>query len=179
MHWLIFALMTVVCWGNYGVLLHTGQLNMADPVNGRFKAYLCVGLAYFLVAVIGPASIMMARGASWSMPSKGLTISILAGTVGAIGAFGILLAFGAKGTPPVVMSIVFAGAPIVNAIVSMIQHPPAGGVSAIRWPFFAGILMAALGGALVTLYKPPAAPAKAKASQVQTTTAAQASPGGR
>lgn len=180
MHWLVFALLTVACWGNYGVLLHTGQLNMGDPVNGRFKAYLCVGLAYFLVAVIGPASIMMARGASWSMPTKGLTISILAGAVGAIGAFGILLAFGAKGTPPVVMSIVFAGAPIVNAVVSMIQHPPAGGVSAVRWPFFAGIVLAALGGCLVTIYKPPPSSAQAKAAQVQTASSpAQVSPGSR
>ena len=34
--------------------------------------------------------------------------------MGAIGAFGVLLAFGAKGTPAVVMSIVFAGAPVVS-----------------------------------------------------------------
>ena len=61
------------------------------------------------------------------------------------------------------MSIIFATAPIVNAIVSLAIHPPHGGVSSIRWQFFAGILLAALGGMMVTLYKPgpgkPAAPA--------------------
>ena len=35
--WLIFSLMTVLSWGVYGVLLHSGQLGMSDPVNGRYK----------------------------------------------------------------------------------------------------------------------------------------------
>ena len=45
----------------------------------------------------------------------GMVWSLIAGIVGALGAFGVLLAFGAKGTPAVVMAIVFAGAPVVNA----------------------------------------------------------------
>ena len=48
MNWLIFALMTVVTWGVYGAFLHTGQLGMKDAMNGRYKAFLFVGLAYFL-----------------------------------------------------------------------------------------------------------------------------------
>ena len=64
--------------------------------------------------------------------------------MGAIGAFCVLLAFGAKGHPAVVMSIIFAGAPIVNAMVALSLHPPAGGLSALRWQFFAGIVLAAL-----------------------------------
>lgn len=179
MHWLTFALMTVASWGCYGVLLHSGQLGMADPVNGRYKAYFFVGLAYFLTAVIAPAAILLAKGSDWTFPQRGMALSLLAGTVGAIGAFCVLLAFGAKGTPPVVMSIVFAGAPIVNAVVSMIQHPPAGGVGAIRWPFWAGIALAAVGGCLVTLYKPPAAPASAKAPHVQTASVQASSHSGR
>ena len=35
--WLIFAAMTVGSWGLYGIFLHTGQIAMADPVNGRYK----------------------------------------------------------------------------------------------------------------------------------------------
>ncbi len=154
MTWLIFALMTVVSWGLYGVLLHSGQMAMGDPVNGRYKAFLFVGIAYLITAVIGPAIILIANGASWSIPAKGITWSLVAGIAGALGAFCVLLAFGAKGTPSVVMSIVFAGAPIVNAIVALALHPPAGGWSALRWQFIAGILLAALGGYLVTLYRP-------------------------
>ena len=154
MTWLIFALMTVASWGLYGVFLHTGQISMSDPVHGRYKAFLFVGIAYLLTAVIGSAIMLAVNGAQWNFPVKGLVWSTLAGLVGAVGAFGVLLAFGAKGTPPVVMSIVFAGAPIVNAIVATALHPPAGGWSAVRWPFILGIVLAAVGGCLVTLFRP-------------------------
>jgi drug/metabolite transporter (DMT)-like permease len=152
--WLWFSLMTVVAWGVYGLLLHAGQLGMNDPLNGRYKAFLFVGIAYLITAVIAPAIVLKANGASWSFPGKGLWWSLLAGIAGAIGAFCVLLAFGAKGTPAVVMSIVFAGAPVVNAVVALILHPPAGGWGQLRWQFMAGIVLAAAGGFLVTLYKP-------------------------
>ena len=167
MSWLAFALLTVVCFGVYGVFLHTGQVSMGDPENGRYKAFLFVGVAYLLIAIVGPLVILVANGASWSLPAKGVVWSLLAGGAGAVGAFGILLAFGAKGSPAVVMSIVFAGAPVVNAFVSLAWHPPAGGLGAIRWQFVAGILLAALGGCLVTLYKPPPAPAAPPTAQVE------------
>ncbi len=168
MTWLIYALMTVASWGLYGIFLHSGQVGMADPVNGRYKAFLFVGLAYFITAVLAPLLILVFNGASWSFPARGAGLSLVAGTVGAIGAFCVLLAFGARGTPAVVMSIVFAGAPVVNAVVAMIESPPEGGFGGIRWQFMAGIAMAALGGCLVTLYKPPPAPAHARVAHTQT-----------
>src|SRR5439155_18552723 len=131
--WLAFAMMTVVAWGVYGVFLHTGQLAMADSVNGRYKAFLFVGLAYFLTAVLAPLAILLANGASWQMPVKGMGWSLVAGIAGTVGAFCVLLAYGAKGTPSVVTSIVFAGAPIVNAVVATAMHPPAGGLAGVRW----------------------------------------------
>lgn len=171
MTWLIYALMTVVSWGLYGVFLHTGQLSMGDPVNGRYKAFLFVGIAYFLTAVLAPLLMLVVSGASWQFPMKGMTWSLIAGIVGAIGAFCVLLAFGAKGAPSVVMSIIFAGAPVVNAVVALAMHPPAGGYGTLRWQFFAGILLAALGGFLVTYYKPNPAPAH-KPTAAQTVSAA-------
>jgi drug/metabolite transporter (DMT)-like permease len=158
MSWLVFALMTVVCWGLYGVFLHTGQMGMADPLAGRYKAFLFVGLAYFLTAVLAPLLALKLQGASWTFPARGALWSLLAGIVGASGAFCVLLAFGAKGSPAVVMSIVFGGAPVVNALYAMALHPPAGGWGQIRWQFYAGLLLAALGGCLVTLYKPAPPP---------------------
>ncbi|MCW8132464.1 MAG: hypothetical protein KIS92_19105 [Planctomycetota bacterium] len=163
MTWLIFAMMTVVSWGLYGAFLHTGQMGMADPENGRYKAFLFVGIAYFLTAVLAPAGMLMARGAGWSMPTQGMLWSLIAGIVGAVGAFCVLLAFGAKGSPVVVMSIIFAGAPVVNAVYSMVAHPPKGGWGGVAWQFYLGIVLAATGGCLVSLYKPPPAPPKAAA----------------
>jgi len=160
MNWLVFALMTVISWGVYGIFLHTGQMGMADSVNGRYKAFLFVGIAYFLTAVLAPLLVLVVRGASWQFPAGGMLWSLIAGIAGAIGAFCVLLAFGAKGTPAVVMSIVFAGAPVVNAVVAIWQHPPSGGIGQVKPQFFLGIVLAAVGGCLVTLYKPNPAPAK-------------------
>jgi hypothetical protein len=176
MNWLMFVLLTVVCWGLYGVFLHMGQEGMADKVAGRYKAFLFVGVAYFLVAVLAPlAVLMMHKGeTAWSFPAKGMWLSLLAGTLGAVGAFGVLLALGsgikAGAGPAVVMSIVFAGAPIVNAVVSISMHK--GGWGAIPWQFVLGIVLAATGGCLVTLNKPkpvphpvPTPPAAAESSE--------------
>jgi len=177
--WLAFASTAVVAWGLYGILLHSGQAGMADPVNGRYKAFLFVGVAYFFTAILAPVVWMAARGGtSWTFPAAGMLWSLLAGVAGAAGAFGVLLAFGARGTPPVVMSIVFAGAPVVNAVVALLLQPPAGGLRTIRWPFFAGILLAALGGCLVTLYKPnPAPPPSRSAHPAAAAKAPAATPG--
>jgi hypothetical protein len=109
---------------------------------------------------MAPLAVLIFNGASWSFPARGILWSTLAGVVGAVGAFGVLLAFGAKGSPAAVMSIVFAGAPMVNATLALILHPPAGGWSSLRWQFVLGIVLAALGGCLVTLYKPGPAPVK-------------------
>ena len=172
--WLIFALGTVVTWGLYGIFLHMGQVGMSDPANGRYKAFLFVGVAYFLTAVLAPLAILVIRGSDWNFPGKGLWLSLIAGILGAIGAFFVLLSLGAlfaqgnKSAPAIVLSIIFAGAPSVNAIVSLILHPPAGGWAGLRWQFVVGILMAALGGYLVVKFKPDPAPAGQAKKEVTT-----------
>lgn len=161
MTWLVFALLTVASWGVYGIFLHKGQVLMTpagegpDP-NARYKAFLFVGIAYFLTAIVAPLIVLIVNGASWKFTGGGMTYSLLAGIVGAIGAFFVLMAFGAAPKPtfkyvPVVMSIIFAGAPIVNALVSTTIEKHWSGVS---WQFMLGIALAAAGGCLVTLYKP-------------------------
>src|SRR5208282_3527421 len=131
MNWLVFALMTVDSWGLYGIFLHSGQVAMADKSNALFKSFLFVGLAYFLTAVLAPLAVLMTRKADWNFPVAGMGLSLLAGVAGAIGAFCVLLAFGAGGKPGVVMSIVFAGAPIVNALVALCLNPPKDGLRSI------------------------------------------------
>lgn len=154
-------MLTVFCWGTYGIFLATGSESMHDPANGRMKAFLFVGIAYFLAAVLAPLLILVLSGANWDYPVKGMMLSLIAGIVGAVGALGALLAFGAKGNPAVVMTIIFAGAPVVNAIIALIVKPPAGGWSSIPFPFWLGMVFAVCGGALVTKYKPaPSHPQK-------------------
>jgi len=144
--------------------------------NVYFKAFLFVGLAYFLTAVLAPLAFLVARKADWTFPAAGMGWSLVAGIVGAIGAFCVLLAFGAGGRPGPVMSIVFAGAPIVNAVVAMYLNPPEGGLGAVKWQFYLGIVMAAAGGCLVTFFKPPPAKPHAPAAQTASATVKSAQP---
>lgn len=186
---LIFAFVTVISWGVYGVFLHRGQVNMADPNVGRYKAFLYVGFAYVLVAVLAPLVMLrlyVAAGDTnfFVYPTGAWVWSLVAGAVGAVGAFGVLLAFGAApgATPPeraafvpVVMSIIFAGAPIVNAFVAMaMSHGPAGSHFEIKPQFWIGIILAAVGGSMVAFFKPEpvktAAPPPKAPAQVESST---------
>jgi len=167
MNYIYYALLTVVCWGTYGICMHEGSVGMKNGDHGRIMAFLWVGIAYFITAVVAPIVILKLNNVPLSFPTKGWVWSLVAGTLGAIGALGVLLAFGKMPSPayvPVVMSIIFAGAPMVNAIVSTTKE---GNWAFVRWPFVLGIAMAALGGYLITKYapKPPKSPPSANASK--------------
>ena len=47
----ISLMVTVVFWGIYGPLLHRGVLGIDE---GRIRPFICVGIAYLVVAVIIP-----------------------------------------------------------------------------------------------------------------------------
>ena len=51
--------LTVTCWGMYGPVLHKGQEHLG---NNRIKPLICVGAAYFIVAIILPLVILASRG---------------------------------------------------------------------------------------------------------------------
>lgn len=159
--WFLYTLITVFSWGVYGILLHKGQVAMNDPVNGRYKAFLFVGIAYFLTAVLAPLVLLIGKGAAFSgYTTPGWSWSLVAGILGAIGAFGTLLAFGARGTPAAVMSIVFAGAPVVNALVSLWLYRHEIDFSRVNPAFYLGIALAVVGGGLVMKFKPNPIPKK-------------------
>ena len=147
----LFILGAVLSWGAYVPTIHNGQLSFGSP-KGPFRAFLFVGLAYFLVGVIVPGVVIFAlHKEPMVFPMRGVTISTVAGILGAMGALCVIFALWAGGKPLYVAPLVFAGAPIMNVIVSMIWHKPA---TAPAWPFYAGILMAAAGAALVLRFKP-------------------------
>jgi hypothetical protein len=176
MNWIVFALLTVLSWGVYGVLLHKGRGLMpmgAETPHASLKAFLFVCIAYALIGVAA-AFVLKLRGSDWSFTGNGITWSLIAGTAGALGAFTLVLALGAaspifKGAAAAaVMPIVFAGAPIVNTIVAMTIHPPEGGLKSLPLPFLLGCVLAASGAFLVAKFAPtntgsshakPAAPA--------------------
>lgn len=177
MSWYTYAVMTMLFWGVYGVILHYGRSQMPDvalkppgpeAAHAGLKAFLWVGLAYLVVAVVGAFVVLKARGSNFSMTTAGSIWSFIAGSAGALGALTLVLALGAAAVtmkaaaPSAVMPIVFGGAPIINAITAMIVHPPEGGIkAALPLPFVVGILLAATGGFMVAKYAPSNAGAPA------------------
>ena len=186
MNWLSYAVMTVFFWGVYGVLLHMGRGFMPmgpETPNAGLKAFLFVCVAYAVIGVVAYA-LLKGRGSNMAFGSEGITWSLIAGIAGAAGAFTLVLALGAAGAPVAagggglgalaaiaVMPIVFGGAPIVNAIVTILKSPPAGGISSISPLFYLGMVLAITGVVVVVKNQPtPAAhgpaPAASKPAEV-------------
>ena len=150
--WLLFSLIKVGALGVYGTLLHASRIAMVDPPHAQYKTLFFAGVGYSLVAIVGSALILKFRGIQWHFPIKGMILATLAGAASATTALGILLAFEAGGTPAVVMTILFTGASLINAVLALaIDTPQAGG---LRWQFLVGLQLAIIGICMVTIYRP-------------------------
>jgi uncharacterized membrane protein len=149
MNWVIFAVGAALSWGMYGPAMHKGQVALGNPL----RALLCVGIAYVLVAVLVPVFALTGQGQLKGFNMVGTTAATVGGALGALGAVCIIWAFRNGGVPAYVMPLVFAGAPLVNVLVSMAMHPPKTAPSPLLW---VGFLMAAAGAYLVLRFKPPA-----------------------
>jgi uncharacterized membrane protein len=149
MNWVIFALGAALSWGMYGPALHKGQVALGNPL----RALLCVGVAYFLVGVLVPVFVLGGQGQLKGFNTGGTTLATLGGALGAIGAVCIIWAFRNGGLPTYVMPLVFAGAPLVNVLVSMTMHPPKTSPNPLLW---VGFVMAAAGAYLVLRFRPAA-----------------------
>lgn len=171
-----FALVTALFWGTYGPILHKGSTYMqsyvpADPSNptlkrplGRMRPFLCVGLAYFVIAVLAPALMIQVvgveRGAGiwhgWTF--SGIVWSFAGGAVGALGAFALIMALN-NGTPVQVMPLVFGVAPVISVATGMYLNKTLGQVSPF---FFVGMLLVILGAVTILLTAPSPHPPATK-----------------
>lgn len=149
MSWIAFALGAALSWGVYGPILHKGQAQLGNPL----RALLCVGVAYFLVGVLVPVITLGSQGQLKGFTTGGVTFATLGGTLGALGAVGIIFAFRAGGSPTFVMPLVFGLAPVVNVLYSMATHPPKVAPNPLLW---VGFILASAGAAMVLYFKPPA-----------------------
>ena len=138
--------LTALCWGSYGPVLHRGQAKMAGS---RLRPFICVGLAYFVIAVIVPFMAIATEDAEWT--AGGISWSLFAGAVGAIGALGIIMAFNFGGKPIIVMPLVFGGAPVVNTFTTVLSEGTIGQLSGA----FGGSLALVIGGAVMVLIFAP------------------------
>jgi drug/metabolite transporter (DMT)-like permease len=160
----IAAVTTALFWGIYGPLLTWGHGAMTVEVEGkqesygRLRPFICVGVAYLIVAIVAPALLIqfgimepgegLFSGWSWS----GIWWSLIAGGAGAFGALFLLIALNYAPTKPyppplLVMPLVFGVAPVVNAIFSMWARK--------NWNmnplFLAGMILVAVGAVTVII----------------------------
>jgi hypothetical protein len=156
-HWLAIGLsiaMAVLCWGSYGPFLHIGQTKMGGS---RLRPFCCVGIAYFIIAVMVPVVAMesMSMHETSGYSFYGMLWAVLAGTCGAMGALGIILAFTYGGKPIFVMPLVFGFAPVINTLASIVEK---GKFESLNALFAGSLLLGILGAVTVLLNAPKAAP---------------------
>ncbi|MFM7150040.1 MAG: hypothetical protein ACKO23_09385, partial [Gemmataceae bacterium] len=171
--WLLFVTLAGLSWGTYVPLIFYGGSELGGKPSSRLLAILCVGLAYFLLAVVFPVIYL------WSTPSEqqpawtsatGLTFAALAGAAGAIGAICVIFATKsaieaakAEGRPPAtyklyIAPLIFGLAPVINTLVSMVWHPAPGnplqfGLLVPHWTLWLGIVLVGLGAGVVLYSK--------------------------
>ncbi|HEX4591377.1 MAG TPA: hypothetical protein VH120_15690 [Gemmataceae bacterium] len=178
--WLLYTVIAGAAWGTYVPMIAFGGKTLEG---NRFGALLCVGFAYFLIAVLLPLGLFVSGREKWPPPNAtGLTFSALAGVAGAIGALGVIFATKAAGGPKASASLfiaplIFGLAPVINTLVSLVWHPEKGqafnfGVPETMpgWKLFAGIAFVAVGAALVLYAKAEDEQAPAQKPAVATAT---------
>jgi hypothetical protein len=146
--WVLWVLGAFLAWGTYVPMLHAGQTALRG---GALRGFLCVGLAYFLTAVLIPLGLLYAGVEPWAWNRRGVVFATAAGILGAAGALCVILALKAGGSPLVVAPLVFAGAPVINSLVSLAWHRPQSPPQPL---FYVGLALAAAGAYLVLRFRP-------------------------
>lgn len=182
--WLVYSVLAGLCWGTYVPFIQQGGAGLQ---RNSFASFLCVGMAYFLIAVLFPIGMFVSGEKTPQWNAYGITFATLAGVAGALGALCVIYANRsgaqvARAHPESAIDyrlyigpIIFAMAPLLNTIISLLWHPsPAEGAFHFglkhlpSWQFFLGIVLTGTGTFLI-LYskeeseKKPAAPVQVTA----------------
>jgi drug/metabolite transporter (DMT)-like permease len=166
--WLIFVALAGLAWGTYVPFIFYGGNQLGGDRGARLMAILCVGVAYFVLAVLVPL-ILFFSGTKWpELTTNGVIFSSLAGVAGAVGAICVIFATqsavgAAKGAglPPAsykiyIAPLIFGLAPVINTLVSSFWHPekvPSFHFESPGWKLWLGIVLVGLGAALVLFSK--------------------------
>ncbi len=181
--WVLWVLLAGLSWGTYVPLIFYGGSELGGKPSSRILAILCVGVAYFVIAVLFPLYLFLSGKEEWpELKTTGLVFAGLAGVAGAVGALCVVFASKAAvdtaqsaGMPPgtyrlFIAPLIFGMAPLINTLVSLVWHPQPGqpfqfGLPhAPGWKLWAGIVLVGLGAFLVLFAKEEMESAGAKPS---------------
>jgi hypothetical protein len=178
--WWGYVILAGLSWGTYVPIIFYGGTELTTrpgTIGGRLASILCVGAAYFVMAVVVPVVMMSVRDdARPEWKTNGLVFSSLAGVMGAVGAICVIFASKAavdaaklQGMNPAtyriyIAPLIFCLAPMINTLMSLVWHPKPGnpwhfGFEVPAWQLPAGIVLIAAGVFLV-LYSKEAAEAQ-------------------
>ncbi|MBX7103798.1 MAG: hypothetical protein K1X57_06940 [Gemmataceae bacterium] len=171
--WLWYVLLAGLSWGTYVPIIFYGGSELGGKPASRLLAILCVGVAYFVLAIVIPGFLLFNTPADKrpDVTNTGLVFSALAGVAGAVGALCVVFATQsavasavADKLPPTtykvyIAPLIFGLAPVINVLVSTFWHPEKG--SALHfglkempgWKLLAGIVLVGAGAFLVLLSK--------------------------
>jgi len=154
--WIFFVGLAGLCWGVYVPLIAQG----GKMLKNSYGSFLCVGIAYFLIAILFPLGVFWYRGKVPQWNAGGITLATLAGVAGALGALCVIFAtFEYKGPRIYVAPVIFALAPVINTVVSLFWHPDQSTLhfglpeTSPHWTLYVGIILAGLGAGLVLYSK--------------------------
>jgi drug/metabolite transporter (DMT)-like permease len=159
MMWLVFSVAAGLCWGTYVPLIQQG----IQGLGSSYGSFLCVGIAYFLIAVLFPIALFMTGEPTPRWTGYGITFATLAGVAGALGALCVIYANrAARGADYrlYIAPVIFALAPLINTLISLVWHPsPSKGIfhfgleNLPNWKLYLGIVLTGVGAALVLYSK--------------------------
>lgn len=179
--WWGYVILAGLSWGTYVPIIFYGGTELTTrpgTIGGRLASILCVGVAYFVMAVVVPLVLMGTRDdARPEWKTNGLVFSGLAGVMGAVGAICVIFASKAavdqarlEGVNPAtyriyIAPLIFCLAPMINTVMSLVWHPKPGdpfhfGFEVPSWHLPAGIVLIAAGVFLVLYSKEAAEAAK-------------------
>src|SRR4051812_8747182 len=159
--WWGYVVLAGLAWGTYVPIIFYGGTELGGKSNSRLMAILCVGIAYFVLAVLFPLALFATGREEWpDLKTTGLVFSGLAGVAGAIGAICVVFASKAavqaaqaEGLNPatyrlLIAPMIFGLAPVINTIMSMVWHPKPGepfhfGFKSPHWMLSVGVLLVA------------------------------------
>jgi hypothetical protein len=154
--WMLFVALAGLCWGAYVPFVAQG----GKELKSSYASLLCVGVAYFLIAILFPLTMFWIRGKFPTFTGTGTFMATMAGVAGALGALCVILAtFEFKGPRMYVAPVIFAVAPVINTVVSLLWHPDKGlSTFALpdempHWSFFVGIVLTGIGAGMVLFSK--------------------------
>jgi hypothetical protein len=170
--WLAYTIGAGLCWGTYVPMIAFG----GRELKSRYMAFLCVGVAYFLIAVLFPVvRFMLGWDKVGDLKATGLVFATLAGAAGAFGALGVIFATAAAepGDRIYIAPLIFTLAPLLNTVVSLFWHPTTDHPFHVAlpdqmpgWKLFLGIILVGAGAGLVLLSKEEAEASKSGAPKI-------------